>query len=178
MKSRCLNPNHSRYADWGEKGITICERWIGSFENFLADMGEVPSPYHTLDRWPNLNGNYEPSNCRWATRSEQQRNRRDNKMLTFKERTQSTYAWADETGLPVYVIRNRTNNGWTPENALTTPVEVKFRHTGRQITYKSETKSISQWANTIGISFRALWGRLDSGWPIEEALGLVKHQNK
>ena len=178
MKSRCHNPNYSRYAEWGGRGITVCERWRNSFENFLSDMGEVPSPYHTLDRWPNPDGNYEPSNCRWATRSKQQRNRRDSRMLTFKERTQNMYDWADELGLPVYIIRNRLDWGWPVDRVLSTPVKVEYGRQGRPITYNGETKSISQWANTIGISFRALWGRIDAGWPIEEALGYVKHQRK
>lgn len=177
MKSRCHNPQHSRYAEWGGRGITVCERWRNSFANFLADMGELPSPFHSIDRI-DPDGNYEPSNCRWATRSEQQRNRRDSTMLTFKERTQNTYDWADETGLPVYVIHNRLRNGWPVERILTTPVEEKFSHKGYLLTYNGETKNISQWARTVGISFRALWGRIHAGWPIEEALGYVKHRTK
>lgn len=177
MKSRCYQITHSRYAEWGGRGITVCERWRNSFENFLADMGEVPSPYHTLDRI-DPNGNYELSNCRWATRSEQQRNRRDSTMLTFKERTQNVYDWADETGLPFYVIRNRITKGWPVEKALTTPVDSRFSSRGLLLSYNGETKNISQWARAVGISFRALWGRVNAGWPIEEALGFVKHQSK
>jgi hypothetical protein len=73
MRSRCLNPNYDKYPFYGGRGITICERW-NSFENFLADMGERPEGL-TLDR-RNNDGNYEPSNCRWATALEQRHNRR------------------------------------------------------------------------------------------------------
>lgn len=76
MKARCTNRNHEAFADYGGRGISVCERWLHSFENFLADMGERPTGT-TLDRI-DVNGHYEPSNCRWATGSQQQRNRRDN----------------------------------------------------------------------------------------------------
>ena len=74
MKSRCLNAKQAAYKNYGGRGITVCERWL-SFKNFLADMGPRPSPKHSIDRWPNNDGNYEPSNCRWATATEQARNR-------------------------------------------------------------------------------------------------------
>lgn len=78
-KTRCFNKNHNVYEYYGGRGITMCERWKNSFEAFLADMGERPHGL-SLDRFPDNNGNYEPGNCRWATRSEQGLNRRSHKL--------------------------------------------------------------------------------------------------
>ena len=75
MKARCTNPNGHKFKDYGGRGIAICERWQHSFEGFLADMGPRPSSEHSLDRIDN-NGNYEPGNCRWATRLQQMQNQR------------------------------------------------------------------------------------------------------
>jgi hypothetical protein len=75
MKQRCSNPRHPRFNDWGGRGIKVCDRWRHSFENFLADIGRKPTPEHSIDRI-DVNGDYEPTNCRWATASEQMSNQR------------------------------------------------------------------------------------------------------
>lgn len=80
LKGRCLNENRPNYLNYGARGITVCDRWLNSFENFLADMGKRPTKFHSIDRI-DVNGNYEPSNCRWADHSEQARNQRRNKMV-------------------------------------------------------------------------------------------------
>jgi hypothetical protein len=76
MRRRCNNPNYSRYADYGGRGIRVCDRWNESFEAFLEDMGEPPTPTHSIDRYPDNDGNYEPGNCRWATSAEQHSNKK------------------------------------------------------------------------------------------------------
>lgn len=76
MKSRCLNPKSPKYRLYGELGVKVCDKWRNSFAAFLADMGRRPTPKHTLDRYPDPAGHYEPGNCRWATPLEQRHNRR------------------------------------------------------------------------------------------------------
>jgi hypothetical protein len=76
MKRRCLNPNHPQWKDYGGRGIQLCQKWAGSFEAFLSDVGKKPEPHLTLDRIDN-DGNYEAANVRWADRTTQSRNRRN-----------------------------------------------------------------------------------------------------
>lgn len=125
MLKRCTNPNHIFYKYYGGIGIKVCERWR-KFENFLADMGERPAD-RSLDRINN-DGNYEPGNCRWATRKEQGRNTRANKFITFRGETLCLEEWALRTGLGKYVLSHRLSTGkWSIEKALTTPLMKKLK---------------------------------------------------
>ena len=114
MRERCLNPNHKYYKNYGERGITICPAWLRSFDQFAADMGPRPSLAHSLDRIDNERG-YEPTNCRWATRTQQNRNTRTNRLITAFGRTQPLPAWAEEVGLKHSTLRRRLDAGWDAE---------------------------------------------------------------
>jgi hypothetical protein len=117
MLQRCRNPKNSAYKSYGGRGITVCDEW-SDFRGFVADMGEAPEGL-TLDRVDNSNG-YGPTNCRWATKHEQQNNMRSNVRLSFGGRTMTLAEWGRETGLGKFAITNRLKAGWSIERALTT----------------------------------------------------------
>lgn len=119
MKSRCLNQNLEKWKDYGGRGITVCQRWIDSFESFLEDMGDAPDGF-TLDRKEN-SGNYEKSNCRWATSSDQANNTRQNRFLEFNGKRMTISHWADEIGIDSHILYNRLRRGWSVERAITEP---------------------------------------------------------
>lgn len=116
MYSRCLNPNHPRYHDWGGRGITIDPSWL-TFEGFYKDMGDKPSPRHTLERWNNSHG-YSKRNCYWASTKEQALNRRSNKLIKFNGITQPMVCWAEELGINKVTLASRLRRGWTVDEAF------------------------------------------------------------
>ncbi len=99
IRNRCYNENYIQYKDYGGRGIRVCDRWKDSFKNFLEDMGEKPNGRYSLDRYPDNNGNYEPSNCRWATQKEQTRNRRNNVWIEHGEERMVLSDWASRFGI-------------------------------------------------------------------------------
>lgn len=125
MKNRCFNSKASNFKRYGGRGITVCDRWM-DIGMFVADMGEAPDGMF-LDRKDN-DGNYEPSNCRWATRTEQQNNTRSNILVEFSGERLTLKDWSRKTGLPYHVVKKRINKGWAVERALTLPVDAKKSH--------------------------------------------------
>lgn len=121
MRARCEKPHHKSYPEYGGRGISVCERWM-LFSNFLDDMGVAP-PGLTLDRI-DTNGNYEPSNCRWATAKEQSRNRRSNRIVEAFGEAKPLIEWAeDKRCLVSYdTVLKRLEAGWSPERAIGLPL--------------------------------------------------------
>ena len=116
MVARCYRPSAGRYKDYGAKGITVCDRWRFSFENFLADMGERPEGC-TLDRKDNKEG-YTPENCKWSTTAEQQRNRKNNVNITIDGITLCLEDWAGKSGINKNTLAYRLKAGWPTEKLL------------------------------------------------------------
>lgn len=121
MKQRCNNPKDKRFADYGGRGITVCERWGSSFEAFLEDMGKRPSKHHTLERDDNELG-YNQENCVWATKGQQNRNKRNNRPITINGVTRCATDWAVDNGINPTTALVRLFHGWDEETAVTTPV--------------------------------------------------------
>jgi len=119
MRYRCTNPKGRGWRNYGGRGITVCARWLESFENFLIDMGACPIG-HSLDRKDNDLG-YTPENCRWATRRVQANNRRNTRRLTIDGITRPLADWARHAGVSLGVFSTRLDRGWNSTQALTEP---------------------------------------------------------
>lgn len=123
MMQRCENPQDRAYKHYGARGISVCDRWRESVDNFISDM--TPRPKGTsLDRIDNTRG-YSPDNCRWATDVEQARNRRSNHLIQHNGCTTTLQEWSELIGISTSTIRHRLKRGWPAERALTTPVGVR-----------------------------------------------------
>lgn len=116
MIDRCTNPNSKIYEWYGGRGITVCERWLGSFESFMDDMGPTYDDRLSLDRYPDQDGNYEKDNCRWATRKEQARNARSNVIIDTPWGRMTITEAGERAGFKRGLLQSRiTERGWPAE---------------------------------------------------------------
>lgn len=131
MSQRCFNPNNSQFKDYGGRGITMCEEWRNNYNAFrkwalLSGYREETLP-NGLNKWTidriNVNGNYEPGNCRWITCQEQQLNKRDNVVITYKGETKTATEFAKQYNIPAHNLWYRLKHGWSVEAAIETPVK-------------------------------------------------------
>lgn len=156
MKNRCYNPDVTVYENYGGRGIQVCNRWLNSFENFYADMGDPPSNEHSIDRI-DVNGNYEPGNVRWATWKEQCRNKRNNIYIEFNGKRQTGAEWAKEFGVPPSTIYSRVEKGL--------PINQPLRSGKRRMVFEHEgvVKPMLQWSEETGIAYTTLISRQKRG---------------
>lgn len=136
MKNRCYQKGNKAYHTYGGRGIKVCSRWRRNYSKFLEDMGRRPSSEYSLDRIDNDKG-YSPDNCRWATKREQNINKRDVRLLTIDGKTLCITEWSELTGVPKGSIFNRLNRGWPERDAVYQPI-VK----GRRFLPISTSKSV------------------------------------
>ena len=169
MKNRCNNPNEKSYPNYGGRGITICKEWNDNFHSFFDwAMANGYRDDLTIDRI-DVNGNYEPSNCRWADINVQANNTRKNRFITFNGKTKTLQQWSIETGIPRTDISNRLSYGWSLDKALTMKPN-SYRKNSKYITYNGETHNIKEWADILGMNVSTLSRRINiSHWDIEKA---------
>ncbi len=177
MIQRCYNTNDLSYCRYGGKDVKICNRWLGKngFKNFLEDMGERPKD-KSIDRYPNNKGNYEPTNCRWATRREQQQNMKTNLNFTLNGETKCLIEWAREYKIKPTTLTYRLHYlKWDIEKALLEPNQklIKF------YTFNNKTQTLKEWAKELKFKYITLYNRINLyNWSIEKAFTEGKHINK
>lgn len=179
MIERCENKNHKQFADYGGRGIRVCTKWRKSFLDFLADMGICPEGC-SIERENNAKG-YTPSNCFWATRKQQARNKRNNRLLTAFGKTKTLAAWAEEYAINYGTILSRIDrDGLSVEQALTRGNNEPRKNT-HWLTCNGVTRTITEWALRLKTSRSTITGRLNSGMTEHDALTLPitrrKHRN-
>ena len=151
MLSRCYNPNNKKYVDYGGRGILVCSKWLQSFENFYADMGSKPTPEYTIDRVDNDAG-YSPENCRWATQSEQCRNRRSNRMIEYKGELKTLIDWSETVEIEWKVLDDRLRRKWPIERAFTETVGRGSNNPKPVNQYTLTGKFVKKWESIRDIS--------------------------
>ncbi len=171
MHRRCRDTKAKSYHRYGGRGISVCERW-NSVKVFLEDMGPRPSSGHSLDRI-NVNGNYSPENCRWATKLEQARNTRKNVNLTYKGRTLCQKEWANQLGISHATLQKRLKK-WSLKKALTQPKKINHRFQNRRfLTLNGVTLNIEEWAKKLKITSCGINWRINR-YGVEKALTMKK----
>lgn len=167
MKNRCHNPASQDAYLYSEKGVIVCDRWRYSFENFFADMGFAPSPKHSVDRYPNRRGNYEPGNVRWATQKEQSNNTERNVFIDYKGETLTRAQWSERFKFSIHYFDKAKKQGnplvgvlhkFDPESVYVKEdweKEKPFDVTkGVNIEYKGAVMSLKTWASVLGINYK------------------------
>lgn len=162
MHTRCYNAKRKEFKDYGARGIVICDRWRDSFENFLADMGSRPSDEHSIERKDN-DGNYQPSNCKWATRAEQGMNKRNNVKVAIDGIERTLSEWCRLNGVSVGTASLRHKNGLRGAALFSTSVQ-KLSHGG-------VTDTIAGWSKRTGLKPNTIGMRVNQyNWPVQRAL--------
>lgn len=171
MMRRCYEASETGYHNYGGAGIVVCELWH-DFKNFYADMG-APQDGMSIDRI-DPSGSYSPENCRWATRQEQNRNKKFHIYLEHNGEKKLLVEWAEELGVEESALRTRKNMGWTDEAILTTPIGPSVADRLVMIEFQGEQMCLKDWARKTGISYGILKDRHAKQWPIDKMLTTPK----
>lgn len=168
MRNRCYRKNLRAYKWYGRRGITVCDRWLHSFENFLNDMGERPIG-KSLDRISS-DGNYAPENCRWATPKEQANNTRRNHYIEFNGEILTRQQLCDKYNISLDAFRGRIRKGCSVETAIATPVKKRTPKKNYNLELFGLEKSIEEWAKISPVNASGFRKRLNRGWTLTQAI--------
>lgn len=160
MKARCYNPNSGVYKHYGGRGIKVCEEWKDSFDNYYN--WSIKNGFHpdlTIDRI-DVDGNYEPSNCRWATWTTQARNKTNSLIIEYEGKEYMVYQLSEMTGISEGTLYHRIKKGWTIPEILENPVNFYYIY----LEHNGVTKTLSEWERECGIGASTLKKRMESGW--------------
>lgn len=163
MRLRCYNENNINYKYYGGKGVTICDEWLLSFENFFD--WAINNGYNenlTIDRIDSEK-EYSPDNCKWSTKKEQAYNRSMSVKLTLNGRTMHMTEWAEELGIDKKTLSWRYRNGWSDEEILSNKKDIILEYNG-------ECKNLLEWSKQTGIKKSTLWDRYNKGWKVKDIL--------
>lgn len=158
--SRCENPNDNRYIDYGGRGISVCEEWkdVSNFVGWAEENGY--NDELTIDRI-NVNGDYEPDNCQWATWKEQANNKRTNHIITHEGMSQTLAQWAEEKNIPYKTLASRISYGIEPPMLF--EKENFIRRDSKFLEYNGEIKTLTEWAKETGVKPSAFYERVRRG---------------
>lgn len=176
IRARCGNPKNKRFKDYGGRGIKVCERWRASFENFIADMGRKPSAKHSIER-EDVNGDYEPGNCKWVLVDEQVRNKRSNHRIIYRGKEMILADAIRLAGMTKKAVSNRLSRGWSIERALNTPLnaprKVRTRPNGIWVEVEGERMLLRAACTKLSKKYQTVYARIKCrGWSVEDALAL------
>lgn len=167
MRDRCLNFRNCNFKNYGGRGIKVCERWM-DFDNFFSDMGDRPSSKHSIERI-DVNGNYEPGNCRWALNSEQCANKRSTRFVFFRGKEVRAAEVARAHGIAGSLLWSRLRRGVTIEDALVPPCPRTGR-TPKIVTWQGKPTPLRDLCIFYGLKHETVSARLRKGWPLRKAL--------
>lgn len=171
MCERCNNPKHSSYEKYGGRGIKICDEWLNSKDFFKWALSNGYKEGLTIDRI-DVNGNYEPSNCRWVDWITQANNTSRNHYLTINGETKTVAQWARLNNIPYHHVYRRVEIGWTVEKAVTTPIKQNMT-----ATYKGKTQTLLEWSKELNCDVKTLYARKKNGWEDEQIIGRPIRRN-
>lgn len=175
MINRVKNKKSKDYIDYGGRGITVCNEWIGDyyiFKNWALENGYRDDL--SIDRI-DVNGNYEPLNCKWSTNIEQANNKRNNVILTYNGLSMNLAQWTEYLGINKNVLSKRLKRGWSIEKTLTTPVKSEDVII---LTYNDMSKTFNEWSDYLDIKAYTLRRRYYDGWSVKEILTTHVGENR